>query len=50
VFIVLGTVGTQVGARLNYRLNPHTLRRVFAVFLVVMALFVILRESRNLAG
>jgi uncharacterized membrane protein YfcA len=47
-FIALGTMGTLVGARISKRLDPRTLRRIFAVFLVAMSLFIIFREGKNL--
>ena len=47
-FIALGTLGTLVGARAGKRLDPRTLRRVFAVFLVAMSLLIIFREGQTL--
>lgn len=48
VFVLLGAIGTLVGSRLNSRMDPRSLRRVFAVFLVAMSLFIIFREGRVL--
>jgi uncharacterized membrane protein YfcA len=48
VFIVLGAMGTVLGSRIGNRLDPRVLRRVFAMFLVVMSLLIIFREGRTL--
>lgn len=47
-FVALGVVGSLVGHRIANRLNQQPLRRVFAVFLVVMGLFVLGKEGFNL--
>jgi len=48
IFIALGTLGTILGARISKRLDPRTLRRMFAVFLVGMSLLIIYREGSAL--
>ena len=48
MFIVLGATGTLLGSRINSRLNPHSLKRVFAIFLVAMSLLIIFREGKTL--
>lgn len=51
VFAVLGIVGTLVGGSIGGRLNQARLRRLFAVFLVLMAAYVLWREvPRVFAG
>lgn len=44
VFIFVGVLGTLVGNFVGTKLNQVTLRRVFAVFLVGMGIFVLSRE------
>jgi uncharacterized membrane protein YfcA len=44
----LGMLGTLVGARINTKLDPLTLKRVFAVFLVAMSVLIIAREGKAL--
>lgn len=41
VFVAAGLAGTLVGARLGRQMNASLLRRVFAVFVVVLALFLL---------
>ncbi|NNF64484.1 MAG: sulfite exporter TauE/SafE family protein [Acidimicrobiia bacterium] len=50
VFIVVGAFGSLIGKKINARLNQHTLRRGFAVFLVLMSAFMLLREGLPLLG
>jgi uncharacterized membrane protein YfcA len=45
VFAAIGILGSQLGQRLNARLNQDALRRLFAVVLIFVGLFVILRET-----
>lgn len=42
VFVAAGFVGTRVGSRVCLLINSATLRRVFAVFVTVLALFLLL--------
>lgn len=44
VFILFGTIGSWVGQRLAHRLPQSQLRRGFAVLLVLMAVFIVIRE------
>jgi hypothetical protein len=44
-FVLLGIVGALVGNLVGLRINHGSLRRAFAVFLVVMAVFVLAKEG-----
>ncbi len=48
LFIVVGVLGASLGQRLSARLNQRTLKRVFAIFLLVMAVFMLAREAPRL--
>ncbi len=48
VFVVAGTAGSFVGKSLNARINQRTLQQGFAVFLMVMAGFIAVKESTKL--
>ena len=48
IFLLVGIVGTLTGNVLNQRINQTALRRVFAVFLVIMGCFVLGRELPRL--
>lgn len=48
VFIACGIVGSFAGKSLNSRINQRALQRGFAVFLVVMAGFIAVKESAAL--
>lgn len=48
VFVLVGVIGSLGGRLLNARINPLALQRGFAVFLLVMAGFIVLRESAAL--
>jgi uncharacterized protein len=48
LFIAIGTVGSMLGKAVSSRMDQLTLRRVFAVFLVVMGLFVLGKEAPRL--
>jgi uncharacterized membrane protein YfcA len=48
VFIACGIVGSFLGKSLNDRINQRALQRGFAVFLVVMAGFIVVKESVSL--
>jgi hypothetical protein len=45
IFAVIGIAGSLVGRAINQRLNQHALKRVFAVFLILLGGFVIVREG-----
>lgn len=45
VFIALGIVGSLIGNALAGRINQNTLKRIFAVFLVVMAGYILVRQA-----
>lgn len=47
-FVGFGIAGTLAGHRIASKLNQDTLRRVFAVFLVVMGVFVLSQEAPKL--
>lgn len=48
LFIVLGILGAWSGSHLGSRLKAEHLRRVFAVFLVAMAAYILVREVPRL--
>jgi uncharacterized membrane protein YfcA len=48
VFAAIGILGSQLGQRLNARLNQDVLRRLFAVVLILVGLFVIVWETAPL--
>ncbi len=45
LFSLVGIIGGLVGVSIGGRLNQRTLRRVFAVFLVLMAVFILVRQA-----
>ena len=45
VFSLLGIIGGLAGHRLNSRLNQRVLQQVFAVFLIVVGGFILIREG-----
>ena len=47
-FSVVGMVGTLIGNRIGFRLNQRQLRRGFAAVLVVMGIFILVRELPGL--
>lgn len=49
-FIALGIIGSFVGHHIANRLNQRVLRRAFAIFLVVMGLFVLGKEGFKLVA
>lgn len=49
-FIVLGAIGSFVGKAMNQRLNQRALQRGFAVFLIVMAGFILVKETVSISG
>ncbi len=50
LFSAIGIVGSFVGKSLNNRLNQNALQRGFAVFLVVMACFIVVKETASRLG
>ena len=44
-FIAIGGVGSVAGGMVSARVNQKLLRKVFAVFLVVMGVFILVREA-----
>ncbi|MCA8997345.1 MAG: sulfite exporter TauE/SafE family protein [Planctomycetaceae bacterium] len=44
IFLLVGVVGTIIGNVINQRINQQVMRKVFAGFLVAMAVFVLARE------
>ena len=48
IFVAIGIGGCLVGQQLNSRLNQRALKQVFAVFLVLLGSFVIIREGSQL--
>jgi uncharacterized membrane protein YfcA len=45
VFIAIGIAGSLIGNALAGRINQNTLKRIFAVFLVVMAGYILVRQA-----
>ncbi|MCB9856147.1 MAG: sulfite exporter TauE/SafE family protein [Phycisphaerales bacterium] len=50
LFIVIGAVGSLVGKAMNDRINQAALQRGFAIFLVLMAAFILAKESVKLVS
>ena len=48
VFSVIGIAGSLIGRSINGRLDQQMLRRVFAVFLILLGGFVIMREGSKI--
>ena len=48
VFALTGILGGFIGQILNQKLNQRLLSQIFAIFLVVMGCFVVIREGGNL--
>lgn len=48
IFIAIGLIGFAAGKRLNTKLNQRALKQVFAVFLVLLGIFVIIKEASQL--
>ena len=48
LFVLIGAGGSLTGRAVNAKLNQSALQRGFAVFLVVMAGFILFRESTSL--
>jgi len=49
VFVLIGIVGSLIGKSLNARMNQRMLKKVFAVFLILLGGFVIVHEGSKLA-
>ena len=47
VFVCLGIIGSYIGALIGSRLNQRALKRVFAVFLIVLGVFVIWKQAEK---
>ncbi len=50
IFVLLGIVGSLLGKSINARLNQRVLQQVFAVFLILLGGFVMLREGSKLVA
>ena len=50
IIVTIGVVGSFGGRILNSKINQHALQRGFAVFLVIMALFILVKESATRLG
>ena len=50
VFICLGIIGSYVGAVIGSKLDQRSLKRVFAVFLIVLGIFVIWKQAEKVRG
>ena len=50
IFVVIGVVGSLIGKSLNARMNQKMLKKVFAVFLVLLGGFVIFSEGSKLVS
>lgn len=48
VFVLIGVVGSLIGKSLNARMNQRLLKKVFAIFLVLLGGFVIVSEGSEL--
>jgi uncharacterized membrane protein YfcA len=48
IFTLIGILGSAAGRAINQRLNQHVLKRVFAVFLVLLGGFVIIHEGSKI--
>lgn len=48
IFVAVGVLGCCVGQRINSSLDQQLLKRVFAIFLIVMGAFVLFREGPKL--
>ena len=50
LFILVGAVGSFIGRAVNAKINQDALKRGFAVFLVLMGVFILAREGAELLG
>ncbi|MCA9062226.1 MAG: sulfite exporter TauE/SafE family protein [Planctomycetaceae bacterium] len=50
LFVVLGIIGSMMGQAINQHLDQRLLKKTFAVFLVMMGVFVLTKELPHLAN
>ena len=50
IFVGIGVAGCLIGQLLNSKLNQNALKKVFAIFLVLIGLFVIVKEGTKVFG
>ncbi len=50
IFVLVGLLGSLIGKMINARLNQQVLRRTFAVFLILLGGFVLVREGSKLVS
>lgn len=50
IFVLIGVVGSLIGKSINARLNQRVLKQAFAVFLILIGGFVIIREGGKLVS
>jgi len=48
IFVAVGIVGCALGQNLNSRLNQRALKQIFAVFLVLLGLFILAKEGSKI--
>lgn len=48
IFVLIGIVGSLIGKSVNARMNQQLLKRVFAIFLILLGGFVIVKEGSKL--
>ena len=48
IFVVIGVVGSLIGSAINQKLNQQLLKKVFAVFLILLGGFVMVKEGLRL--
>ena len=48
IFVVSGVIGTYIGTKLTKRFQPEELRSLFAIFVIVLALFLLYDNIQNL--
>ena len=48
IFVVIGVVGSLIGSSINQKLNQQLLKKVFAVFLILLGGFVMVKEGLKL--
>lgn len=48
VFILIGSLGSFIGKSIHGKVNQRALQRAFALFLILMAGFILVREGRKL--
>ena len=45
IFALVGIIGSWIGQRINHRMNQRSLKQVFTVFLILVGLFIVIREG-----